>query len=273
MTVSGKDVVRQSLEANSNIVEVEVEYRKGNKAKYNLLPGNSSSRQSQIERLLSAVNWDKVEEVEIEYVDGYKEEIDLEAKPRKNKKNPEAQPQAAAMLISDTPPETEAVEAAVDPIVLEPEEVRTEAVAVESVAPTVEQAAVHPIEQPIDPPAIAAVQPILVEPEAERKSYTPPPPLSSAVRHYSDSLDDGAYPVNRPRRRRLSRKLRKPRKSHKPCRCRKARMKKPQRICRVVIVKKIVCKPRKKKRITPRTRLASLPVRGRSGVNARRTRH
>ncbi|WP_035119561.1 hypothetical protein [Cohnella panacarvi] len=80
MTLSGQDVVRQTLEGNPNIVEVEVEYRKGNKDTFNLLPGNSASRQDQIDRLLDKVRWEKVEEVEIEYVDGYKDEIDLEAK-------------------------------------------------------------------------------------------------------------------------------------------------------------------------------------------------
>lgn len=77
--MSGQDAVRYTLENEPNIVEVEVEYRKGNKAKFVLPPGHSSHRQALIDRLLAAVRWEKAEEVEIEYVDGRKKEIDLEA--------------------------------------------------------------------------------------------------------------------------------------------------------------------------------------------------
>ena len=81
--MSGQDAVRYTLENEPNIVEVEVEYRKGNKAKFDLPPGHSSHRQALIDRLLAAVRWEKAEEVEIEYVDGRKKEIDLEADPAK----------------------------------------------------------------------------------------------------------------------------------------------------------------------------------------------
>ncbi|MFD0673298.1 hypothetical protein [Cohnella sp. GCM10027633] len=205
--MSGNDVVRQALEGDSNIVEIEVEYRKGNKAKYNLLPGNSSQRQSQIERLLSAVKWEKVEEVEIEYVDGYKKEIDLDAKPRKNKKTAEAL--TIAETTADDTLETAAAETWTDPIA-EVEE-RLEEREAEALTESEQPAAV------VSETVAHTSAPILIEPEetAERKPIFTPgiatAPASSPVRHYPDSLDDSGH-TGRSHRRRRRRKLRKSRK-------------------------------------------------------------
>ncbi|MFC5531154.1 hypothetical protein [Cohnella yongneupensis] len=164
--MSGQDVVRQTLEGDSNIVEVEVEYRKGSKAKYNLVPGNSSTRQSQIDRLLEAVRWEKVEEVEIEYVDGYKEEIDLEYKPRKNKKSgtkevaeePVEEPttEIVAVLAEDPPTGIELPDTISEPIL----ETRREEEA-NAVHPPVELAP-----QTVSPPSAPIVTPVLHFPEA-----------------------------------------------------------------------------------------------------------
>lgn len=115
--MSGQDVVRRALEGNANIVEVEVEYRKGKKAKYDLFPGNSPSRQAQIERLLESVKWEKVEEVEMEHADGYKEELDLEAElddPKKAVITEEAvvDPIAETASQAETPAEQSAVDEA-----------------------------------------------------------------------------------------------------------------------------------------------------------------
>lgn len=232
--MSGKDVVRQTLEGEPNIVEVEVEYRKGSKAKYNLLPGNSAQRQSQIDRLLSVVNWDKVEEVEIEYVDGYKEEIDLEAKPRKNKKGSESEPIVAA--IADETPESATAEISADPIFPGGEQIPDpiEVIVEERAAEAAEEREAEAKESVIHYEA-----PILVEPEVAHQPFVAhapiaaPTPAASPARQYPDSADQSSYSGRS--RRRSKRNLRKSRK------CRKTGIKKAKvRACNRV-------RPRKRK--------------------------
>lgn len=148
--MSGQDVVRQTLEGEPRIVEVEVEYRKGNKAKFDLVPGDSATRQAQIDRLIEAVKWGKVEEVEIEFIDGKKKEIDLEVKGAKKKSKSvevaeavEAVEAAEAAVLDET--ETPA-EAATETVAEESETVTTEAVAETESDPSTDEAAETTVE-------------------------------------------------------------------------------------------------------------------------------
>lgn len=216
MTLSGQDVVRHTLESNSNIVEVEVEYRKGNKAKYNLLPGNSSSRQAQIDRLLEIVRWEKVEEVEIEYVDGYKEEIDLEAKlDVKHKSKSE----------STTPEETvvaTVTEAAVEEVAAEEETKEEEPIAD---VPVVETESVS------EPTASVAQEeiahpPVKIVSNSAHTAAPGPEPVAAPASAPMLPSPDAAYnraSLTQPRRRRSRQALRKP-----PLR-RKSRLRKKNR--------------------------------------------
>lgn len=139
--MSGQDVIRQALEGEPRIVEVEVEYRKGNKMKFDLLPGDSATRQAQIDRLIEAVKWGKVEEVEIEFVDGTKKEIDLEVKGAKKKSKSGEEAEAAVLGETETP-----AEASTETVAEESETAMTEAVAETESDPAADEAAETTVE-------------------------------------------------------------------------------------------------------------------------------
>ncbi|WP_028552057.1 hypothetical protein [Paenibacillus sp. UNC451MF] len=69
------DKVKQYLEGNEEVVEIQVEYSNGDKYDYALDEG---SRAEAISEMLKAVDWGQVEEIELELADGSKTELDLD---------------------------------------------------------------------------------------------------------------------------------------------------------------------------------------------------
>ncbi|MFC5701447.1 hypothetical protein ACFPVX_09125 [Cohnella faecalis] len=75
------DIMRNALKNESDkIVEVQVEYKNGRKkATYCLEPDKVGNREEALARILREVDWEKVEEAEIEYSNGKTAEINLSA--------------------------------------------------------------------------------------------------------------------------------------------------------------------------------------------------
>ncbi|MFD0675759.1 MULTISPECIES: hypothetical protein [unclassified Paenibacillus] len=71
--MSNVDNFKKFLEGNAEIVEVQVEYLNGDKKDYSL----DDSREDAIKSLIKEVDWEQVDEIELEHADGSKTEYEL----------------------------------------------------------------------------------------------------------------------------------------------------------------------------------------------------
>ncbi|BBH21088.1 hypothetical protein Back11_24330 [Paenibacillus baekrokdamisoli] len=74
--MSNLDKLKEMLGSNVDVAEVQVEYHNGDTKDYSL--DGEESREDAINNMFKEVDWEQVEEVELEYADGSKSEFDLE---------------------------------------------------------------------------------------------------------------------------------------------------------------------------------------------------
>lgn len=77
--MDAKKIVSRYLVSNPDIVEIQIEYKDGSTADFDLNSEETGvAKVSAITSLLSTVAWYNVEEVEVEFENGEKDEIDLD---------------------------------------------------------------------------------------------------------------------------------------------------------------------------------------------------
>lgn len=71
------DVVREAIRQRDDVAEMQVQYADGEVATFQVQPGGAPAA-DQLESFISSVEWDRVKEVELEYVNEEEHEIDFE---------------------------------------------------------------------------------------------------------------------------------------------------------------------------------------------------
>ncbi|WEK54019.1 MAG: hypothetical protein P0Y55_15865 [Candidatus Cohnella colombiensis] len=84
--LNGSNVLIKLLEHEGEIVELKIEYNDGHKSKLDLIPIGLTERNEKLESFINEIDWNKVEEVEIEVEGGRKIEIKVEVKSKRGRK-------------------------------------------------------------------------------------------------------------------------------------------------------------------------------------------
>jgi hypothetical protein len=106
--LSKMEQVRSLFGERNDISEIQVEYLNGEKEDYSFdVSDSEESLEDRLNSVLNEVNWDEVDEVEVEYEDGSKEGLDWTEEEEENDEAEEAGLQAAEEDESDDDEEEE----------------------------------------------------------------------------------------------------------------------------------------------------------------------